>query len=88
MHVRVFLARYRAYDTCAACSGKRLNEMALSYRVGGLDLAAWHGLELGEARRRMDAVVAETGQGDMVRRELSGRLAFLERVGLSYLTLD
>src|SRR6185503_18621322 len=68
MHVRVFLARYRSYDSCASCSGKRLNETALSYRVDGLDLAAWHALELGEARRRLAALVARTAQGALVQR--------------------
>ena len=50
MHVRVLLARYRAYTLCSACDGARLNAEALRYRVGGLDLAAWHGLEVREAR--------------------------------------
>jgi excinuclease ABC subunit A len=88
MHVRVFLARFRSYDSCATCGGKRLNESALGYRVGGLDLAAWHALELGEAKRRLDALSVHTGQGDLVRRELSSRLGYLERVGLGYLALD
>jgi excinuclease ABC subunit A len=88
MHVRVFLARFRSYDSCATCGGKRLNEMALGYRVGGLDLAAWHALELGEAHRRLEALSTRTAQGDLVRRELSARLGYLERVGLGYLALD
>ncbi|HEY3595504.1 MAG TPA: excinuclease ABC subunit UvrA, partial [Polyangiaceae bacterium] len=88
MHVRVFLARYRAYDPCVTCSGKRLNTNALGYRVGGLDLAAWHGLELSEANRRLAELKTRTAQGELVRRELSARLGYLERVGLGYLTLD
>jgi excinuclease ABC subunit A len=88
MHVRVFLARYRSYDSCASCGGKRLNETALSYRVDGLDLAAWHALELGEARRRLASLDARTAQGALVQRELSPRLGYLERVGLGYLALD
>jgi excinuclease ABC subunit A len=88
MHVRVFLARYRSYDPCVACGGKRLNANALGYRVGGLDLAAWHGLELADAGRRLAALSARTAQGELVRRELQARLGYLERVGLGYLTLD
>ena len=42
MHVRVFLSRYREYLLCSQCRGQRLNPIALGYRVGGLDLAAWH----------------------------------------------
>jgi excinuclease ABC subunit A len=88
MHVRVLLARYRAYDPCVACGGKRLAPESLLYRVGGLDLAAWHGLELREARARLDALQTTTGQGELARRELAERLGYLERVGLGYLTLD
>ncbi len=33
MHVRVLLARYRAYATCPDCAGKRLQPDALLYRV-------------------------------------------------------
>ena len=51
MHVRVLLARYRAYDPCTACDGKRLSPTALAYHVGGLDLAAWHALELARGAR-------------------------------------
>src|SRR5262245_24534214 len=46
MHVWVFLARYRSYDPCAECGGKRLGVHALSYRVGGLDIASWRALEI------------------------------------------
>ena len=88
MHVRVFLARYRSYDACASCGAKRLNETALGYHVDGLDLAAWHALELGEARRRLDALSPRTAQGALVQRELASRLGYLEKVGLGYLALD
>ncbi|MET0404651.1 MAG: excinuclease ABC subunit UvrA, partial [Cystobacter sp.] len=88
MHVRVLLSRYRAYSLCPDCKGARLNEAALAWRVGGLNLAAWHGLELADARTRLEALRTQTGQGELVRRELAGRLGYLSRVGLGYLTLD
>jgi excinuclease ABC subunit A len=88
MHVRVLLARYRSYDECSVCRGKRLNPAALSYRVDGLSLADVHGLEVREARRRVAALVTKTGQGELARRELETRLGYLERVGLGYLTLE
>jgi excinuclease ABC subunit A len=88
MHVRVLLARYRAYEVCATCDGKRLAPDSLLFRVGDLDLAAWHGLELREARARLDEVKPVTGQGAMARAELLERLTYLERVGLGYITLD
>ncbi|MCY1015511.1 excinuclease ABC subunit UvrA [Pyxidicoccus sp. MSG2] len=88
MHVRVLLARYRAYSLCKDCGGARLNEQARAYRVGGLDLPSWHGLELTDALARLEALKTTTGQGDLARRELAGRLRYLQRVGLGYLTLD
>jgi excinuclease ABC subunit A len=88
MHVRVLLSRYRAYRLCTACDGARLNADALRYRVGGLDLAAWHRLEVAEAHRRLEALATRTGQGELARRELVSRLGWLARVGLGYLGLD
>jgi excinuclease ABC subunit A len=88
MHVRVLLARYRSYDPCVACGGRRLNATALSYRVGGLSIADYHALEIGDARARIDALKTTSAQGDLARRELSQRLTYLDRVGLGYLTLD
>jgi len=88
MHVRVFLSRYRSYDPCPACGGKRLNAEALSYQVDGLDLASWHELELHDLRDRLDSMKTSDAQGEIVRRELVTRLGFLCDVGLGYLTLD
>ena len=88
MHVRVLLSRYRSYDPCPACRGKRLSEQALGYRVDGLDLGDWHGLELREARLRLERLEPHTAQGELARAEIGARLGYLERVGLGYLTLD
>ncbi len=88
MHVRVLLARYRSYDPCPSCQGRRFNSAALGYRVGGLDVAAWHALEVREAYARLAGLRPRTGQGQLARRELSNRLTYLDRVGLGYLTLD
>lgn len=87
MHVRVFLARYRAYDVCPDCDGKRLGPESLMYEVDGLDLGQWHRLELRHARERLASLRSE-GQGAIARAELERRLGYLERVGLGYLTLD
>lgn len=88
MHVRVLLARYRSYDQCHACHGKRLNPTALSYRVAGISLADFHALEITEAKRQVGLFKTHTAQGELARKELENRLGYLERVGLGYLTLD
>ena len=88
MHVRVLLARYRSYDTCPVCDGKRLNPASLCYQVDGLDLAQWHRLELVEARKRLEGFMPRDPQGKLIRGELLSRIVFLCHVGLGYLTLD
>lgn len=88
MHVRVFLSRYRDYVPCTTCNGARLNPTARSYHVAGLDLGGWHGLTVEQARARLDAIEPSNPQGKRVKGELASRLAYLDAVGLSYLTLD
>ncbi|MFO0618794.1 MAG: excinuclease ABC subunit UvrA [Polyangiaceae bacterium] len=88
MHVRVLLSRYRAYDPCKACGGKRLSPRSLTYRVAGLDLGAWHALEIREARALLGRLSVGAGQGKLALAELEARLGHLERVGLGYLSLD
>lgn len=88
MHVRVFLSRYRDYVPCAVCKGARLNATARTYLVGGLDLGGWHGLTVEEAKLRLAKIQPTGAQGKRVQAELDSRLAYLDAVGLSYLTLD
>jgi excinuclease ABC subunit A len=88
MHVRVFLSRYRSYDPCPGCDGRRLNSAALSYRIDGLDLSEWHGLELRDMVARLERLGTGPGHGALIRRELASRIGFLCDVGLGYLTLD
>ena len=88
MHVRVFLSRYRDYVPCVVCKGARLNALARTYLVGGLDLGGWHGLTVEQAVERLSAIMPKGAQGKRVRSELASRLHYLDAVGLSYLTLD
>ncbi|HET9934066.1 MAG TPA: excinuclease ABC subunit UvrA, partial [Polyangiaceae bacterium] len=88
MHVRVLLSRYRSYDLCHACHGRRLNPTALSYHVRGKSIADLHEMEVRTARRWLSELKPGTPQGELVRRELESRITYLERVGLGYLTLD
>ena len=88
MHVRVLLSRYRSYDECAGCKGQRLGAASLDFVVAGLNIAEWHGLEVGRARATLAALECQTGQGRLAQSELLARLTYLDRVGLGYLTLD
>ncbi|MCC6808137.1 MAG: excinuclease ABC subunit UvrA [Deltaproteobacteria bacterium] len=88
MHVRVFLARYREYALCEKCGGARLNDTARAYRVDGKTLAEWHALTISAALAAVTALRPRDPQGALVKKALSGRLGYLERVGLGYLELD
>jgi excinuclease ABC subunit A len=88
MHVRVLLSRYRSYDECTTCQGSRLGPASRAFVVAGLDIAAWHKLEVGRARALLEGLACQTDQGRLARAELLARLTYLERVGLGYLTLD
>jgi excinuclease ABC subunit A len=88
MHVRVFLARYREYTACESCAGSRLNQTARRYLVGGKSLGDFHRCTIHQATTLLGQTPAVTPQGKVAHSELLGRLSFLHRVGLGYLTLD
>src|SRR5262245_15679179 len=90
LHVRVLLSRYRSQSTCPACEGARLKPAALAVRVDGLTIAEFSALTVEAAARRLrDLAVSET-EATVAReilKQLNGKLSFLLRVGLGYLTL-
>jgi excinuclease ABC subunit A len=91
VHVRVFLARYRAYRRCEACAGSKLRPEALAVRIGAMDVGRlgtlpieqvldWvHKLRLGAKEKKIAAPILA---------ELLDRLGYLDHVGLGYLTLE
>jgi excinuclease ABC subunit A len=91
MHVRVLLARYRAYLMCNDCQGTRLKADALNYRIDGKDIAQVNAMSVGAAHEFFQAL-RPTGALDQVASlildEIRRRLGYLVGVGLEYLTLD
>jgi excinuclease ABC subunit A len=91
MHVRVFLARYRTYETCADCHGVRLKPQALQWRVQGTHIGAFLSMSVRDALSFLRALQPSTHDNPPVAllvQECIARLSFLEHVGLEYLTLD
>jgi excinuclease ABC subunit A len=90
-HHRFFTRRYMGDTLCRACGGSRLRDEALAVRVAGLDLGQVGRMAVCEAYRRFSALklpkASAAVAGDILD-EVVGRLGFLERVGLGYLTLD
>ncbi len=91
VHVRVFLSRYRGYQTCPDCGGARLRREARDVRVGGRTIDAVCALTVRDARRFFAGLSLgerEAAIAEKVLAEIRRRLAFLSEVGLDYLTLD
>ena len=85
------LRSYRGATTCAACGGARLRPAALAVRIGGWNIAEISGLAVNRAHAFFDSIDVPDSQravGDPLIREILARLAFLQHVGLGYLTLD
>ena len=77
--------------TCSRCNGDRLNEMALSVRIGGKNIIEWTKMSIKQAITFIDELQLSESQkkiGDLVIKEIYNRLSFLQEVGLEYLTLD
>ncbi len=91
VHVRVLLARYRAYDVCPSCRGTRLKPEALAVLLEGRTLPELTAMNVEElsawlSSRRWSARQRELS-GHLLE-ELAERVEVLHRVGLDYLTLD
>ena len=90
-HVRILLARYRSYRTCPDCKGARLRADALSVTVAGKNIAELCAMPIAQLARMLKALDLEAtaaARTETVLRELHSRLAYLEEVGLGYLTLE
>jgi excinuclease ABC subunit A len=91
MHIRVFLSRWRSYKPCPDCHGTRLRPEALAVKVGGLDIAALSALKIGAARVFLKGLEPTVTANPVARRildQVQGRLDYLARIGLDYLTLN
>jgi len=76
---------------CPTCHGRRLNEMALAVKVGGLNIIEWTQMSIKQAVDFIENLqLTETQKkiGELVIKEIYNRLKFLKDVGLEYLTLD
>jgi len=91
MHVRVLLARYRAYLMCPECQGSRLKADGLNYRIDGKDIAQVNAMSVGAAHgffNQLKPAGALDQVASLILDEIRRRLGYLVGVGLDYLTLD
>jgi excinuclease ABC subunit A len=91
VHVRVLLARYRAYHPCPSCAGARLQPKALRVRLRGRtlpELTSWSVESFRAWLGRQHWRDGERARGGHLLSALEARLDTLQRVGLDYLALD
>ncbi|TQV78940.1 excinuclease ABC subunit A [Exilibacterium tricleocarpae] len=76
---------------CRRCAGQRLNPTALAVRFRDRSIAELAGLSVAQAAVWFDKLKLKNKEQEIARdllSELQGRLSFLQKVGLNYLTLD
>ena len=90
MHVRVFLANYRAYTDCKSCDGTRLKPYAQCFFLNEKTLPELWQMPLTELKDFFDAIPNEQPNSSTKHAltEIKARLHYLNEVGLGYLTLD
>ena len=89
--VREELAKYLNTQACPECKGTRLRREARSVRVGGRTIYEVSALPLRQATRFFDSIELSGSKLAIAERivgEIGKRLAFLNDVGLDYLSLD
>jgi excinuclease ABC subunit A len=76
---------------CPKCHGRRLNEQALSVRVGNKNISEFTAMSVTKALQWIKDLKLDEEKkqiADLVLKEITNRLEFLQNVGLDYLTLD
>jgi excinuclease ABC subunit A len=82
---------YMAEQPCPDCGGARLRPESLAVRVGGISIAEYSALSARAAAEWIDGLEmtdTERAIARLIVREISERLAFLDNVGIGYLSLS
>jgi len=82
---------YMAEQPCPQCEGARLRPETLAVKVGGLSIAEYSALSARAAAQwiaELEMTETERAIARLIVREISERLAFLENVGIGYLSLS
>lgn len=91
LHVRVMLSRYRTPVSCPTCQGSRLRPDARYVKIAGRDIHELSALTIEAVAAWVTALPLSPYEDQVARdilRQLTAKLGFLLRVGLSYLTLS
>jgi len=88
---RVMLSRYRGKTRCTACKGKRLRKEANYVKVAGYSISDLIGMPIKKLIpffENLQLSDHDNTIADRLLKEITTRLDFLSKVGLSYLTLN
>ena len=88
---RVMLARYRGKTVCHECKGSRLKKETLYVKVGGRHISELVEMPVQQLREFFRTLQLDAHDAAVAKRllnEINNRLAFLDDVGLGYLTLN
>ena len=91
LHVRVFLSKYRSAYPCETCSGTRLVDQALWFKIGNNNISAISGLPISELSKFFRNLKLNKYDLDIsaeILKQIISRIGFLLKVGLDYLTLS
>ncbi|MBN1688798.1 MAG: excinuclease ABC subunit UvrA [Candidatus Omnitrophica bacterium] len=91
MHVRIFLAKYRAYVPCQTCNETRLKPDALHVHFRGKTIYDFQIMSLEKLHdyfERLSLEPSEKERVEPVYLEIKRRVRFLKEVGLGYLSLS
>ncbi|MCC5876035.1 MAG: excinuclease ABC subunit UvrA [Candidatus Sumerlaeia bacterium] len=90
VQARIQLARYRGYTPCPDCHGHRLRTEATAVRIGKLHIGDVCAMTVSEALVWAGKLKLPRDRAKVAERpleEVRSRLAYLEKVGLGYLSL-
>ncbi len=88
--IRSWIEGFMTESTCPVCHGARLNEQALSVKIGGKNIDQLTRLSIDETITFLSHLTLNSEQQKIARlalQEIISRLTFLQDVGLGYLTL-
>ncbi len=89
--MREWIETYMAEVSCPTCLGKKLNEKALSVKIGGKDIIQVTDMAVKDIivfLQQLSLSEKDRQISEMALKEIVERLSFLDNVGLNYLTLS
>ncbi|ULG74800.1 excinuclease ABC subunit UvrA [Macrococcus brunensis] len=85
------MRKYMTEEVCETCEGYRLNEQAMAVKINGEHIGQVVKRSIGQALKyyeEIELTEKEKMISNLIIKEITSRLSFLNNVGLEYLTMD